>query len=112
MTALNQERQLFIAPRFSLRPTLLAPIVAVVFAAVVGLALIAMIGVSVPKAIAAFVEGTVGSPYALAASLNRSAVFASDCGPHWGPPEFVNWSGYGRLWTNLAGWLAGQDRSS
>ncbi|MEA2782177.1 MAG: hypothetical protein QOK29_3721 [Rhodospirillaceae bacterium] len=46
------------------------------------------------------------------AGKGRSAVFASDCGPHWGPPEFVNWSGYGRLWTNLAGWLAGQDRSS
>jgi uncharacterized membrane protein len=39
----------------------------------------------------------------------RSAIFASDCGPHWGPPEFVGWAGYGRLWTNLAGWLAGRD---
>jgi uncharacterized membrane protein len=36
----------------------------------------------------------------------RSAIFASDCGPHWGPPEFVGWAGYGRLWTNLAAWLA------
>jgi uncharacterized membrane protein len=39
----------------------------------------------------------------------RSAIFASDCGPHWGPPEFVGWTGYGRLWTNLAAWLAGRD---
>jgi uncharacterized membrane protein len=38
----------------------------------------------------------------------RSAVFASDCGPHWGPPEFVAWTGYSRLWTNLAEWLAGR----
>ena len=35
----------------------------------------------------------------------RSAVFASDCGPHWGPPAFVEWAGYGRLWTNLVTWL-------
>ena len=38
----------------------------------------------------------------------RTAVFSSDCGPHWGPPAFVNWAGYGRLWTNLATWLAGE----
>lgn len=37
----------------------------------------------------------------------RSAIFASDCGPHWGPPAFVEWSGYGPLWTNFAAWLAG-----
>jgi uncharacterized membrane protein len=36
----------------------------------------------------------------------RSAVFASDCGPHWGPPAFVNWEGYPRLWNNLVSWLA------
>jgi uncharacterized membrane protein len=38
----------------------------------------------------------------------RSAVFSSDCGPHWGPPEFVAWPGYGRLWTNLVAWIAGR----
>ena len=38
----------------------------------------------------------------------RSAIFASDCGPHWGPPEFVSWSHYGRLWDNLVRWLAGE----
>jgi uncharacterized membrane protein len=36
----------------------------------------------------------------------RSAIFSSDCGPHWGPPPFLAWKGYGRLWTNLAAWLA------
>ena len=36
----------------------------------------------------------------------RSAVFASDCGPHWGPPAFVEWSHYGRFWNNLVRWLA------
>lgn len=39
----------------------------------------------------------------------RSAVFSSDCGPHWGPPAFVSWEGYNRLWVNLAFWLAAED---
>lgn len=38
----------------------------------------------------------------------RTAVFSSDCGPHWGPPAFVNWSGYPKLWMNLVEWLAGR----
>ncbi len=42
----------------------------------------------------------------------RSAVFASDCGPHWGPPAFVNWAGYGPLWRNLVTWLARRPRGS
>ena len=36
----------------------------------------------------------------------RSAVFSSDCSPHWAPPEFCNWEYYGVFWRNLAGWLA------
>ena len=36
----------------------------------------------------------------------RSAVFTSDCGPHWGPPEFVAWPHYSRMWSNLVTWLA------
>ncbi len=39
----------------------------------------------------------------------RSAAFASDCGPHWGPPEFVQWTHYARFWTNLVHWLASAD---
>jgi uncharacterized membrane protein len=39
----------------------------------------------------------------------RSAVFSSDCGPHWGPPEFVGWAGYGPLWINIVSWLAGRN---
>lgn len=38
----------------------------------------------------------------------RSAVFASDCGPHWGPPPFLAWAGYAPLWCNLVRWLAGR----
>lgn len=36
----------------------------------------------------------------------RAVAFASDCGPHWAPPEFVNWDGYARLWQNMLGWVA------
>jgi uncharacterized membrane protein len=37
----------------------------------------------------------------------RSAVFTSDCAPHWGPPAFLDWPGYPALWANLVSWLAG-----
>lgn len=36
----------------------------------------------------------------------RSAVFTSDCGPHWAPPPFVDWAGYAPLWNNVAAWVA------
>ena len=42
----------------------------------------------------------------------RSAVFSSDCGPHWGPPAFVDWAGYGPLWINLVTWLGGRKGSA
>lgn len=38
----------------------------------------------------------------------RSVAFASDCGPHWAPPPFVDWAGYGKLWTQLCDWAAGK----
>jgi uncharacterized membrane protein len=37
----------------------------------------------------------------------RSAVFTSDCAPHWGPQAFVDWAGYDPLWAHLVRWLAG-----
>jgi uncharacterized membrane protein len=37
----------------------------------------------------------------------RSAAFASDCAPHWGPTEFVEWDHYPTLWVGLVRWLAG-----
>jgi uncharacterized membrane protein len=39
----------------------------------------------------------------------RAAVFTSDCAPHWGPPGFLDWPGYARLWANLVTWLAAQE---
>lgn len=35
----------------------------------------------------------------------RSGVFTSDCAPHWGPPEFVNWTGYTPLWKGILDYL-------
>ncbi|MDX6390822.1 MAG: hypothetical protein QOJ73_1885 [Streptosporangiaceae bacterium] len=40
----------------------------------------------------------------------RSAVFTSDCAPHWGPPAFLHWPGYQKLWPNLVTWLASDQR--
>ena len=46
------------------------------------------------------VAGTFGN--------GRSVAFASDCGPHWAPPSFVEWPGYSALWRGIVGWAAGQ----
>lgn len=35
----------------------------------------------------------------------KSAVFTSDCAPHWAPPEFVEWEHYNRLWQGLLNYL-------
>ena len=36
----------------------------------------------------------------------RSATFTSDCAPHWGSPEFLDWEDYDVFWSNLVTWLA------
>jgi uncharacterized membrane protein len=38
----------------------------------------------------------------------RSLAFASDCAPHWGPPEFLSWPGYNRFWANAVRWVGGE----
>lgn len=63
----------------------------------------------VPKA-GADVLVTVGDdPLIVAGGFGngRAVAFASDCGPHWAPPGFVEWSGYNRLWGQIANWTAG-----
>lgn len=57
----------------------------------------------------ATVVATVGSdPLVVAGTFGagRSVAFASDCGPHWAPPPFVEWEGYATLWQNIADWAA------
>jgi ABC-type uncharacterized transport system permease subunit len=56
-------------------PSLLISVAAVLAAALIGLGLIFLMQVSVPDAISAFIDGTIGSPYSLAASINRSIAF-------------------------------------
>ncbi|GEP11178.1 ABC transporter permease [Methylobacterium gnaphalii] len=55
---------------------LLVPVLAVLTAALAGIALIAMLGVPFRDALESFVDGTIGSPYAISVSLNRSVVYA------------------------------------
>ena len=31
--------------------------------------------------------------------------FTSDCAPHWGPPEFVDWEGYQPLWKGIVDYI-------
>lgn len=38
----------------------------------------------------------------------RTLSFASDCAPHWGPKEFVNWKYYDKFWLNVVKWLSGK----
>lgn len=35
----------------------------------------------------------------------KSAVFTTDCAPHWAPPEFCEWEHYNKLWQGIVGWL-------
>lgn len=42
------------------------------------------------------------------AGAGRTAIFSSDCAPHWGSMDFIKWEGYNILWKNMADWLTGQ----
>ncbi|UJW84994.1 glutamine amidotransferase [Devosia sp. SL43] len=60
----------------------------------------------------ASVIATVGDdPLLVAGSFGkgRGVAFASDCGPHWAPPPFVEWDGYGRLWAQIADWAGAKN---
>lgn len=38
----------------------------------------------------------------------RTVAFASDCAPHWAPPEFVEWREYAELWSSIVLWAGGR----
>jgi len=38
----------------------------------------------------------------------RTMAWTSDIGPHWLPDSFSAWPGYGKLWRQAFGWLAGR----
>ena len=54
------------------RPAILISVAAVCVATLAGMLLVLSIGVSIPQALAAFAEGAWGTPYAVAASINRA----------------------------------------
>ncbi len=35
----------------------------------------------------------------------KSAVFTSDCAPHWAPMEFCQWDEYDKVWQGIMDWL-------
>nr|WP_317378573.1 glutamine amidotransferase [uncultured Faecalimonas sp.] len=35
----------------------------------------------------------------------KSAVFTTDCAPHWAPPEFCEWNEYDKIWKGIVDWL-------
>jgi simple sugar transport system permease protein len=62
--------------RFLRRPALWVSVAAVLVASLFGMALVVAMGASVPAALAAFADGAWGSPYAVAASINRTLALA------------------------------------
>ena len=58
------------------KPAVAVSLAAVLAASMFGMLLVVFMGVSVPKALAAFADGAWGSPYAVAASINRALALA------------------------------------
>lgn len=48
-----------------------------------------------------------GNPFIATGSYGsgKSAVFTTDCSPHWAPPEFCEWQSYDKLWQNIVACL-------
>lgn len=62
---------------------------------------------STVKPEAELIASICGDPFIAAGSYGKgkSAVFSSDCSPHWAPLEFCEWEGYDRLFKNLLNYL-------
>lgn len=67
----------------------------------------ALLGYNRLKSDAAVVATAGNDPLIVAGSYGkgRSVAFASDCGPHWAPPAFVEWEGDAPLWQQLVDWV-------
>lgn len=55
------------------------------------------------------VLATIGeSPFIVVASYQKgkSLAFTSDCAPHWGSNEFLDWYGYALFWNNVIDYLS------
>ncbi|NMB21114.1 MAG: cytoplasmic protein [Firmicutes bacterium] len=60
-----------------------------------------------PKAEADVLVSAEEDPILVVGSYGKgkTAAFASDCAPHWGSPEFVQWKQYNQFWQQLIHWL-------
>lgn len=65
---------------------------------------------TIAKAEAEVLATVCGDPFIALGNYGkgRSAVFTTDCAPHWAPPEFCEWKDYNTLFGNLAKWLMGE----
>ena len=62
---------------------------------------------TLPKSGCDVVVEIEGDPLIAAGNFGkgRSAVFCSDCSPHWAPPEFLGWKHYPTIWKNMLEYL-------
>jgi len=62
---------------------------------------------TIPKKDSTVIATIAGDPFIVTGSFGkgRTAIFSSDCSPHWGSNEFMAWKSYDRFWKNFAGWL-------
>lgn len=74
MNAVLMKKPGWHAPGWLARPALWISLAAVLGALGVGLVMVRLLGVPMGEAVAAFAEGAWGSPYAVAASVNRSLI--------------------------------------
>jgi uncharacterized membrane protein len=58
------------------------------------------------KAGASLIATLGADPLLVAGSFGkgRGVAFTSDCAPHWAPPPFLDWAGYGPLWNGIVEW--------
>jgi uncharacterized membrane protein len=63
-----------------------------------------------PNADVLLTAGVDGAPLLIAGlhGKGRTMAWTSDIGPHWLPEAFSAWPGYGQLWRQIFGWLAGR----
>jgi uncharacterized membrane protein len=43
------------------------------------------------------------------AGQGRTFAYASDCGPHWASPEYLECPDYGRMWRGIVSWTTSRD---
>jgi len=62
---------------------------------------------TIPKNDSNVIATIAGDPFIVTGIFGKgkSAIFSSDCSPHWGSSEFMEWTSYDKFWENLANWL-------